>query len=115
MEPIPYFYDGINRNAIVVTPKQPLFDWVNTIYPESPVEAVHEGTVYLIREKDSNKQIERWLQRNFDNIFQNELNNWHTRETDWPPNRTYKQFKNWFHFEIHSVILDLEETEIVKD
>jgi hypothetical protein len=115
MEPIPYYYDSINRNAIVVKPKQALFNWVNSIYPESPVEAVHEGTVYLIKERDSNKEIEKWLQRNFDSIFQNELNNWHTDEKDWPPKRTYKQFKEWFDFEIHSMILDLEETGITKD
>jgi hypothetical protein len=115
IEPIPYFYDSINRNAIVVKPKQALIDWVNSIYPESPIEAVNEATVYLIKEKDSNEAIEKWLQKNFDNIFQNELNNWHTDEKDWVQKRTYKLFKEWFDIEIHSMILDLEETAITKD
>jgi len=115
IEPIPYFYDSINRNAIVVKPKQALFDWVNSIYPESPVEAAHEGTVYLVKENDSNEAIEKWLKKNYDNIFQNELNNWHTDEKDWPQKRTYKQFTEWFDVEIHSMIVDLEETAITKD
>lgn len=51
IEPIPYFYDSNNRNAIVVKPKQALFDWINSIYPDSPVETVHEATVYLVKEK----------------------------------------------------------------
>jgi hypothetical protein len=115
IEPIPYFYDSINRNAIVVKPKQVLFDWVNSIYPDSPIEAVNESTVYLIKEKDSNEAIEKWLKKNFDNIFQNELNNWHTDEKDWVQKRTYKLFTEWFDIEIHSMILDLEETAITKD
>lgn len=115
IEPIPYFYDSINRNAIVVKPKQPLFDWINAIYPESPVETADEGTVYLIKEKDSNEAIEKWLQKNFDNIFKNELNDWHTLQKDWPKKRTYKQFTEWFTIEINSMILDLEETAITKD
>lgn len=115
MEPIPYFYDSINRNAIVIKPRQALLDWVNSIYPDSPVTGIPEGTVYLVKEKDSNEAIERWLAKNFDDIFQNELNNWHTDEKDWPGQRTWKQFKEWFEVEIHSIILDMEETEIVKE
>ncbi|MBK8711870.1 MAG: hypothetical protein IPL97_08370 [Niastella sp.] len=115
IEPIPYFYDSINRNAIVVKPKQPLFDWINSIYPDEPVNATDEGIVYLIKEKHSNEAIEKWLKKNFDNIFQNELNNWHTDEKDWVQKRTYKLFTEWFDIEIHSMILDLEETGITKD
>lgn len=115
MEPLPYFYDSINRNAIVIRPKQPLFDWVNSIDPENPVETTDEGTVYLLKEKDSNEEIVKWLQRNFDNIFQNELNNWYIDEQVWPQKRTYQQFKAWFDVEIHSMILDLEETAIMKE
>lgn len=116
IEPIPYFYDSINRNAIVVKPKQALFNWINFIYPDEPVEAGDdEGTVYLVKEKNSNEAIEKWLKKNYDKIFQNELNNWHTDENDWPHKRTYKLFKDWFDVEIHTMILDLEEIAITKD
>ena len=115
IEPIPYFFDSINRDAIVVKPKQPLFDWINSIYPDSPVKAADEGTVYLVKEKDSNEAIEKWLKKNFDNIFQNELNNWHTDEKDKKKKRTYKLFTDWFDIEIHSMILDLEESAITKE
>lgn len=113
--PIPYFYDSINRNAIVVKPKKPLFDWVNTLYPGNPISGKAEGNIYLIREMDSNEAIEKWLKRNFDQIFQNELNDWHTLETDWPQKRTFKMFQDWFAHEIHSMVLDLEDTDITKD
>jgi len=115
IEPIPYFYESINRNAIVVKPKKPLFDWINEIYPDSPVSEKEEGNIYLIREMVSNEAIEKWLKRNFEQIFQNELNDWHTEEKDWPQKRTFMIFQEWFEYEIHSMVLDLEETDITKD
>lgn len=114
-EPIPYFYDSINRNAIVVKPRKPFFDWINYLYPDSPVTGITEANIYLVREKDNNDQIEKWIKKNFDQIFVNELNNWHTLENDWPQKRTFKLFKEWFDYEIHSMIYDLEETDIEKE
>jgi hypothetical protein len=112
---IPIFYESIDRNAISIKSKKPLFDWVNSIYPDRPVDTREEGNIYLIRERDSNEEIEKWLKRNFDKIFQNELNDWYTDEGVWPQKRTFKMFQQWFDYEIHSMILDLEETEITKD
>ncbi|MDD3685909.1 MAG: hypothetical protein PHE56_03990 [Bacteroidales bacterium] len=54
-EPMPYFYDSINRNAIVIKPKKPFFDWINGIYPDDPITNVEEGNIYLIHEKDKNE------------------------------------------------------------
>ncbi|HWD89036.1 MAG TPA: hypothetical protein VG367_12980 [Mucilaginibacter sp.] len=114
MEPIAYYYDTVNRSAIVVKPRQPLFDWINSIYPDSPVEATNEGTVYLVKERNSVEELEKWLKHNYDDIFINELNDWHTDENDWPQKRTYQQFKVWFDVEVQPVVLDLEESEIRK-
>lgn len=116
LEPIPYYYDMINRNAIVVKPKQPLLDWANKLTPdEKPITETEEGNVYLIKQKDSNEAIARWLSRNFDRIFENELNDWWIDEKDWPKKRTFKLFKEWFDYEINSVVLDMEDTDIIKE
>jgi len=112
---ISYFYDIINRNAIVIKPKKPFLDWINKLDPLNPITDLDEGTIYLIKEKDSNEEIEKWLKRNFEKIFQNELNDWHTYENDWPQKRTFKLFKEWFGYEIHSMVLDIEETHIEKN
>lgn len=32
MEPIPYFFESIDRNAVLVRPKQPYFDWANKVF-----------------------------------------------------------------------------------
>jgi hypothetical protein len=116
MEPIPYFYDSIDRNAIIVKPKQPFFDWLNQIFQdENPIMTLDENNIYLIREMDSNEQILQWIKKNFDHIFLNELNNWYTDENVWPQKRTYKIFAEWFDIEINSMIVDLEDFPVTKE
>jgi len=44
MEPIPYFFDTVNRSAIAIKPKQPLLDWINGLYPDM-IEDGSETTV----------------------------------------------------------------------
>ena len=115
-ESIPYFYEPINRNAILVRPKKPFFDWLELIFhEEQTISDTEENNIYLIREMGSNENIKKWIKKNFDNIFVNELNDWYTDESVWPPNRTYKMFSEWFEIEIHSMVLDLEEFPVTKE
>src|SRR5688500_4538363 len=113
-EPFTQFYDHINRNAIVVSPLQPFLNWINGLSPESPVLEIEEGTIYLIASKADPEEVEKWLKKNFDKIFQNELNDWHEDESDWPAKRTYDQFTKWFKIEIVTMILDIEDSPIRK-
>lgn len=116
MEPIPYFYESIDRNAIIVKPKKPFYDWVNSVFKDDdPINEKEENNIYLIREKDSNEQILKWISRNFNKLFENELNDWCTDEDEWPQKRTYKMFREWFDVEICSMVLDLEEFPVTKE
>jgi len=104
----------INRSAIIVKPRQLFFDWLNKLYPNEPIFSTDENNIYLIKETDDNGKIEKWVKKNFDKLFINELNDRHTDMTDWPMNRTYKMFKEWFDYEITSMIYDLEEFPVTK-
>jgi len=116
MEPLLYYYDSINRNAIIVKPKKPFYNWLKGIYNDEEFTSLkEENTVYLIREMDSNQDILKWLSKNFDGIFVNELNDWYTDEAGWPQNRTFKKFNEWFDVEINSMVLDLEEFPVEKE
>lgn len=116
MEPLEYYYDSINRNAILVKPKEPFFTWQNQVFPdEEPIHELDENNIYLIREMDSNETIKKWLKNNFDDVFTNELNDWSADKVTWPKNRNYKMFTDWFTIEIHSMVLDLEEFPVTKD
>ena len=108
------YYESINRNAILIKAKKPFYDWINYVDPEFPVVDNDEGTVYLVKEMQTTAKIESWLKRNFDQIFKNELNDYHTDENDWPQKRTYKIFKEWFSVEIYSMIVDLTDKPVEK-
>jgi hypothetical protein len=113
-EPIPYFYDSVNRSAVGVKPKQPFLNWINAIYPDSPVIDI-EGNIYLLKAKNDTAEIEKWLLVNFDKIFQNELNDWHTDAADWPAPRSHKLLLEWFDIAIYPMVLDLEKSAVIKD
>lgn len=112
---LPYLFESINRNALVIHVKQPFIDWVQTIYPDYQSIGNEEGNIYLVRERMSNQDTEKWLKRNFDKFFCNELVEWTTDETKWPATRSFKLFKEWFSYGIYSMIFDLEKTPITKD
>ena len=115
-EPISFFYDSIDRNAIIVKPKKPFFDWLNSVIKEKePITINDENNIYLIREMDSNEEILKWIKRNFNMIFVNELNDWYSDEETWPKRRTYKMFSEWFDVEICSMVLDIEDYPVTKD
>lgn len=114
IEPTLYL-ESVNRNAILVKAKKPFYDWINYIDPEFPVVDNDEGTVYLIKELDTKDKIERWLKRNYDQLFRNELNDYHTFEQDWPQKRTFRIFKEWFSVEITSMIVDMVDKPLEKE
>ena len=117
MEPIPFFFDSIDRNAITIKPKKPFYDWVDSLFPEDApsMNRKYEFNVYLVQEMESNEEVLRYIEFNFDAIFANELNDYNTDEDNWPANRNVKMFHDWFDLEINSMILDLEEYEITKE
>lgn len=43
------------------------------------------------------------------------LNDWYIDEEKWPKNRAFKMFSDWFDVEICSMILDVEDDEIIKE
>jgi len=51
----------------------------------------------------------------FSEIFERELEGWHTDEADWPKKRTLTMFKQWFHVELHSMVEHLCAYELVEE
>lgn len=102
----------INRYAIVIKPRQPLFDWVNKLHPADKITEVEEANIYLVN--DQMDDLEKWLLKNFDTFFKMELDEWHPNKKEWPKNRDYKMFKQWFQVNISSMIYDLEKRPVLK-
>ena len=74
-----------------------------------------ERTVYLIPEYESDEEAMTVLSRCFGEIFEIELAGWHLVEDDWPKNRTFAMFKEWFSLELHSCVEDMCGYEFFDD
>lgn len=91
--------DHVNRMAVVVFFREPFVDWLNSIDPDKPVwmgSLAERGNVYLIPEFESIDEAEDHVEEIFDEIFANELSEWHTDQSLWPVERTYDMFLEWF-------------------
>lgn len=106
---------NLKRSALVLTgKKQPFYDWLESIGKGMSKADTFEPDVYLLPDYEEVRQMENWLSRNFDLLFQEQLNNWITDEDLWVQNRTFKMFKQWFDYTLHPMVFDLEIGDIEK-
>lgn len=108
--------DTLNRGAIAIIPKQAYHDWANAVLPESeptgPSEK-DEATMYLV---DGNwEDIDEPLEKNWEDIFANELFLTTTDEDLWPDEISFELFKEWFSYSIGSILIDLEDSELCSE
>lgn len=108
------FEEGyIDRIALIVKPLQPYLDWTNNLFSTSSAKhKLKDLNTYLI--SDEVEEIDAWLKRNFDKIFNNELAEWDQDEKKWPAARTYQLFKKWFEVSMSSMVFDFEMEPIKK-
>jgi hypothetical protein len=115
MEPIPVFFEKVRRSAMVLKPKKLFYNWLISIDPDDEQEEMDfESEVYLLPYFEEVKKMEAWLMKKFDLIFSDQLNNWYIDEELWPQKRTFKMFKEWFDYSLHTMIWDTEESFIEK-
>jgi hypothetical protein len=106
----------LNRGVLIVRPKQPYIDWAAQLDDSGVVpDPEGEKTVYLIPEFESEEEAWEILEDVYAEVFERELDEWHTDESAWPQNRTFEVFKEWFDIELHSVVEDLCAYEIEDD
>jgi hypothetical protein len=115
MDELQYEEGLVNRSALLVQPTPAFWSFLQQhdatfTIPQMPSEA----TVYLIPEFFSPKELDKWLKKNFDKIFVNELEEWTYDNDAWPAKRTYKLFKEYFTVAGHEMVMDLEAGPVLK-
>jgi hypothetical protein len=109
----------VKRAAITVTPKQPYLSWANAL-EEGGVKIgedfAPEKSVYLIGEVSDIIPFDRdvIVRPYFEAIFEEELNDWYRLESAWPSPRTFETFLEWFEVEVHSMVLDLQRSRLIR-
>ena len=106
----------LNRGVVMVRAKQPFLDWAAGLDDSGIVPDPNgEQTVYLIPGYDDDEEASEILATLYPVIFENELCGWHTDEAAWPQGRDFAMFKEWFTVELHSVVEDLCDFEIMDE
>jgi hypothetical protein len=106
----------LNRAVLIVRPKQPYIEWAAGLDDSGLVpEFEGEKTAYLVPSFEDDDEAEDILKQIYAEIFERELEGWHTDESDWPQERTFAIFKQWFHLELHSVVEDLCAYALVEE
>lgn len=109
------YFKNIKRSAMVIIPKQPFIDWLKNHDPEmEEYKEITEGEIYLLPDYEAKEEIEKWLRKNFNELFSEQLNNWYVDETMWPQKRTFKMFNEWFSYSLHTMIFDTQKGFIEK-
>lgn len=114
MEEIPYYFDSVQRSAVVVVPKAPFYEWLISLEESNNDIPRTESDIYLIPDMEWKEDAEEWLKENFDGLFEDQLNNWYTNEDAWPAERSWEIFQAWFDYQIHVSVSDVEEGPIEK-
>lgn len=113
------FFDAINRAAIMVIPRKPFYDWLNSVESgvgtDEMANKEKDHTIYLLPDFEEQFQLEGYLKKIYQKIFRNELAAWYTEESLWPEGLTYEMFTEWFEIRISTVVYDTPDEEIEKD
>lgn len=107
----------LNRSSVIVRPKKPFLDWVNSFEGSdlSPEDFKKDQTLYLIPEYLDDLDAHQILKRFYNFIFEMELEGWCLDEEKWPPIRTLSVFLEWFTVEFQSMVIDLCGDPLVDD
>ena len=110
----------INRDTLIVRFKQPFVDWINEVDPtpqETTVsleDANEDVTAFLVPDGVTD-DLDSWLAMNYLPLFEFVLDEWYVDESLWPQDRTLALFKSWCHIDLHSMVVDTVDEEIVDD
>ena len=106
----------LNRGVLIARPRQPYLDWAAGLDDSGLVpDPDGEQTVYLMPSFEDDEEAWEIVEEIYAEVFERELDGWHTDEAAWPQNRDFAMFKEWFDIELHSVVEDLSSEEIIDD
>jgi hypothetical protein len=108
----------VNRSVLIVKAKEPFRQWLLSL-PEPDdaflAEINEDNSVYLVPEYENDTEKDEILKLVYEEIFEEQLEDWWRDEKDWPKNRNLRLFKKWFDLEFHSVVIDLVGDELVTE
>ncbi len=108
----------LNRDLLVVRPKEPYIEWARTVYDDEPItdeEARNWVDAFLLPECDSEEEALDRIAENCDVIFELMLADWVVEPEAWPEDRGWEVFQCWFTFERIETTWDLVDAPLSSD
>ena len=110
---------SINRNVIILKPREPFLAWLQSlpVPPENLTldELRRDSLCLLIPESEVQEDYTALIFKHYKKLFEDELMAWHTVKREWPKKRTLAMFQEWFELEFHSEVIDLVDAPIEKE
>jgi hypothetical protein len=106
----------VNRVALIVRPKRRYKEWADSVSEgdEDPIfdldEARATPAVYLVAPSDD-ASLQDLIDRYAEDIFEEQLEGWHTDDAAWPANRSAHVFRDWFDVSLGPWVVDLDDAE----
>lgn len=101
-------FELIDRSALILTPREPFLAWINSIETDEEMgeEEMLVPSIYLIPDLEDETEAEKYLRKNFDRIFTQELSAWYPDEDLWPKKRTFNMFIEWVDIKVSNLVWD---------
>ncbi len=109
----------IDRAVVIIRPKQPFIDWINSsMATDEPVtigEQQDDLTAILIPEFDSASARNRYLAKLKPLLLDMELASWNRDPSTWPRDLSARAFNRYLDLEIHSMVWDTEDEPVIHE
>jgi hypothetical protein len=104
---------AINHCAVGIGPRQALLDWVRQVSGDHEVQwEANEDGLYLLPVYEDDIEAISVLEKNYDRIFEAELQSWCRDPALWPSPRTFGLFQEWFEIRFYDLVDDLSRDEL---
>jgi len=110
----------INRDLLVITPKQACVDWANALGEDFELQmedmSGHDAaSSFLIPEFEDEEEALEWMEEGAEGWFSLLLMEWTDDRTKWPEDLSWENLNNFFHVNYQSMVMDLVNEPIEKD
>lgn len=113
-EPVAYSLTSLNRTAVIVRPARAFYDFFSALDSAQEVNDEH-GTVYLVREVDSDEMLYDAMEEVFPTILENELAARGLGRDQLPTSIDIDFFRKVFDIRYHHLVIDLADEPLETD
>jgi len=108
----------INRTAVTIVGAKGYLEWTRSNEADANRGALTVarartfGTAFLLPEFESEIDVQEWVEENAAWLFEFQLSAWTDDESTWPAVRDLQTFRDWFRVDIHSIVVDVADTDL---